>query len=159
MAPEKGYLRLLQLYTYKNTLIHVHMCIWVAAHTCNIWVHDTYTGTYARAYMGTHMNTHVHRYTHKRNQQDQMLQQHAHKKSQRCTQTQNTPYKSTMDRKATLNGLTSWELKPKTRIRKGNSSLWPAYLTSTANRNRAGLGQQKLGKTNPSLRCRASSVS
>lgn len=105
------------------------------------------------------MNIRVHRYTHRRNQQDQMLQQLAQKKSQRCTQTQNTPYKSIMDRKATLNGLTSWELKPKAHIRKGNPSLWPAFLTSTANRNRAGLDQQKLGKTNPSLRCRASSVS
>lgn len=42
-----------------------------------------------------------------------MLQQHARKKSQRCTQTQNNPYKNAMDSKATLNGLTSRKLKLK----------------------------------------------
>lgn len=41
----------------------------------------------------------------------------------------------------------------------GSWNRRPAFLTSTANRNRAGLDQQKLGKTNPSLRCIASSVS
>lgn len=93
--------------TYENMCTQVHTCTHVytgwCAHMC-IRVHahmHRYIDTH-RLHRYTHVNTCIHRYTHRRNH-----------KSQRCTQTPNTPYKNAMDSKATLNGLTSRELKLK----------------------------------------------